>query len=138
MTNEKMATELRKAGWRVQPPLTVANCEHPRRQGMSDIPTERSWIRTCLDLGFQPRDVKGLRQIYRKTYPPQIGGTDLDAGPPYGVRYLGHTIPKRRFPTPEAAEDWAIYNYKGSFDGWGVISLAPVPAHTEYDRGDAA
>jgi hypothetical protein len=92
---------------------------------MGQIPTERSWIRTCLDLGFQLNDVTGLRQIYRRTYPPQIGGNDLSAGPPYAVRYRGHIMPKLRFDTKDEAEDWAIWNYKGSFDGWGVISLAP-------------
>lgn len=93
---------------------------------MSDIPSERAWISICLGLGFQPRDVTYLRQIYRKTYPPQIGGTNLSAGPPYAVVYQGHRIPKLRFCTPDEAEDWAIENYKGSSEGWKVISLAPL------------
>ena len=91
---------------------------------MGEIPTERAWIKVCLDLGFQPRHVKNLRQLYRRVHPPQIAEFDYSAGPPFAVRYDGYVIPKHRFDTPEAAEEWGLENYKGSFDGWEVISLA--------------
>jgi len=95
---------------------------------MSNIPTERAWIRICLGLGFQPKDVKELRQIYRRTH-PQIADIDHSAGPPFAIRYQGLVIKgrRRKFNTPDAAEDWAIENYKGSFEGWEVISLASPP-----------
>jgi hypothetical protein len=94
------------------------------------IPTERAWIRTCIDLGFQPKDIKGLRQIYRNTHPTQT--SDLGAGPPYAVRYRGLIIRGRglKFNTPQDAEDWAIENYKGSFDGWEVVSLSAQNGQT--------
>jgi len=108
-------------------------CEgHPDRWGevMADIPTERGWIRICLSLGWQPKHVKALRQFYRQVHPPKIAEFDYSAGPPYAVRYRGHIIRKPHFKTPEEAEEWGIENYKGSFDGWEVISLAPRPTHT--------
>jgi hypothetical protein len=37
MTNEEMAAALRRAGWRVQPPLTKENCRHPRKFGSGSI-----------------------------------------------------------------------------------------------------
>ncbi len=53
MTNEEMAAELIKAGWRVQSPLTKANCKHPRKQGSgmlgSDGSSKMSWF--CPDCG---------------------------------------------------------------------------------------
>lgn len=33
MTHDEMATELRNAGWLVQPPLTQENCPHPNQRG---------------------------------------------------------------------------------------------------------
>lgn len=37
MTNEEMAAELSRAGWRVQPPLTQENCKHERKNGWGHI-----------------------------------------------------------------------------------------------------
>lgn len=42
MTNEEMAAELRKAGWRVQEPLTQANCKHPNMQGSGGVSVDGS------------------------------------------------------------------------------------------------
>lgn len=99
---------------------------------MGKIPTERAWIKICLDLGFQPRHVKELRQLYRSTH-PQFAEFDYGAGPPFAVRYHGIVVRGKglRFKTPEAAEEWGLENYKGSFDGWEVISLAPPISNGE-------
>lgn len=47
MTNEEMAAALTKQGWRVRPPLTKENCDHPRARGngmlSSDGSSKTSW-----------------------------------------------------------------------------------------------
>ncbi len=61
MTNEEMAAELRKAGWRVHEPLTKANCKHPRRVGSgfvgSDGSSNMSWY--CPDCHDMFESVSG-------------------------------------------------------------------------------
>lgn len=42
MTLEEMAADLRKAGWRVEPPLTQENCPHKEKFGSGGINTDGS------------------------------------------------------------------------------------------------
>lgn len=42
MTLDEMATCLRKAGWRVEPPLTQENCLHKEKFGLGGINTDGS------------------------------------------------------------------------------------------------
>lgn len=55
MTNEEMAAELRKAGWRVQEPLTKANCRHPHMRGSSGLSCDGSGYScsVCPDCGYR-------------------------------------------------------------------------------------
>jgi hypothetical protein len=55
MTNDEMATELRKAGWRVEEPLTQANCKHPNMQGTGGVSSDGSGhIESyCVACGFK-------------------------------------------------------------------------------------
>jgi len=57
MTNEEMASELRKAGWRVEEPLTQANCKHPRMAGSGGISEDGSGYQEsyCLACGYRNR-----------------------------------------------------------------------------------
>ena len=42
MTNEEMADELRKAGWRVKEPLTQENCPHLNMRGSGSLSSDGS------------------------------------------------------------------------------------------------
>lgn len=42
MTHEEMAAKLRRAGWRIQPPLTQENCPHHFRTGSGGMSTDGS------------------------------------------------------------------------------------------------
>jgi len=57
MTNEEMAAELRKAGWRVDEPLTMANCKHPNMRGSSGMSCDGSGHQEsyCMACGFRSR-----------------------------------------------------------------------------------
>lgn len=57
MTNEEMAAELRKAGWRIQEPLTQANCKHPNMVGSGGVGSDGSGFTEsrCLACGFRYR-----------------------------------------------------------------------------------
>ena len=67
MTNEEMATELRRAGWIVTPPIDRKTCRHPRKSGngmvSSDGSSSYSWYcPDCYDGGetiCPPRSVRG-------------------------------------------------------------------------------
>lgn len=64
MTNEEMAAELRKAGWRVQEPLTPQNCPHQRMQGSGAMGCDGSGSldQWCPDCGFRRKEEWGPRQ----------------------------------------------------------------------------
>lgn len=56
MTDDEMAEVLRAKGWRIQPPLTQANCSHHRARGSSGAGTAgffSEWW--CLDCGKYSR-----------------------------------------------------------------------------------
>jgi hypothetical protein len=61
MTNEEMAAELRKAGWRVQEPLTQANCKHRNMQGSGGISCDGSGFSEsrCMACGYHSRSEWG-------------------------------------------------------------------------------
>lgn len=54
---EEMAAELRKAGWRVEEPLTQQNCEHPHMRGSGGLGCDGSGYseRYCPDCGYRSR-----------------------------------------------------------------------------------
>jgi hypothetical protein len=52
MTDDEMASELRSKGWRVQEPLTQANCTHPNKIGTGSCGSDGSshtewWCAAC-------------------------------------------------------------------------------------------
>lgn len=53
MTHDEMAAELRKAGWRIEPPLTQENCKHINTRGYSAQGCDGSSSSEtyCLDCG---------------------------------------------------------------------------------------
>jgi len=57
MTNEEMASELRKAGWRVDEPLTQANCKHPNMRGSGGMSADGSGHQEsyCMACGYSQR-----------------------------------------------------------------------------------
>lgn len=56
MKLKDMAAELRKAGWRVSPPLTQANCKHPNTRGSAQCgPTGFISEWWCLDCGYRSK-----------------------------------------------------------------------------------
>lgn len=61
MTNEEMAAELRKAGWRVDEPITQANCEHPQMTGSGGMSCDGSGYQEsfCLICGYRSRSEWG-------------------------------------------------------------------------------
>lgn len=61
MTNEEMAAELTKAGWRVKEPLTQANCKHPNMMGSGGIGTDGSGFSEnhCPACGYSSRHAWG-------------------------------------------------------------------------------
>lgn len=64
MTNEEMAAELRKAGWRVQEPLTQANCRHPDMRGGGGLSCDGSGFSEsyCMACGYKSRNEWGPRE----------------------------------------------------------------------------
>jgi len=67
MTNEEMATELRKAGWRVTEPLTQANCKHPNMRGSGGLSCDGSGFseKHCPACGYRSRSEWGPRKDYK-------------------------------------------------------------------------
>lgn len=61
MTNEEMAAELRKAGWRVEEPLTQTNCKHPNMQGSGGVSCDGSGYQEsyCMACGYRSRSEWG-------------------------------------------------------------------------------
>lgn len=70
------------------------------------IPTEQQWISTCMSLGFGEDNIPGLRKLYRNTHRRAMIPTGRF------VVHCGGIEVKKSFPSREAAEDWAKYNYK--------------------------
>lgn len=61
MTNQEMAETLRKAGWRVQEPLTQANCKHPNLMGSGGMSCDGSGFSEsrCSACGYHSRSEWG-------------------------------------------------------------------------------
>jgi len=68
MTNEEMAAELTKAGWRVQPPLTQANCPHTNMRGTMSTGIDGSGSSDMYcDCGYRSKRSWGPRADFKWT-----------------------------------------------------------------------
>lgn len=70
-SHEAMAAELRAAGWRVQEPLTQANCPHPNMRGSGGMSEDGSGYSEsyCMACGYRSRSEWGAKLNYRPLIP---------------------------------------------------------------------
>lgn len=70
MTHDEMALELRNAGWRVEEPLTQANCRHPNKMGSGGVSADGSGFSTwhCGACGASGRSEWGPSQVSNLDY----------------------------------------------------------------------
>lgn len=78
--------------------------------------TLRQFIVHCLANGWENKHVRGLAQLYRKTYPHNCT---------FVVKYRGYVIGKPH-PTHAGAKRWALWNYKGNTGNWQIVSIPPA------------
>lgn len=71
MKLDEMAAELRKAGWRVEEPLTQLNCTHPRMHGSGGISEDGSGYQEsfCPACGYRARNEWGPKPGYKPLLP---------------------------------------------------------------------